>query len=291
MAKPKFLCIGGQRCGTTRLHRILNAHPEISMTQQGVGEFEKEIHYFDRFVLTHDFDWYESHFPDHGIGGEITPAYSTLSSSCVRLIHQYLPEAKIIYVVRSPVDRIWSQIRMMQSAWHSSDICNFDLLTLVRLFDSPAVHLRSDYLKTYMLWRNTFGIKNILLLTFDDLILFEGLKKTLNFLQVTSEWIPSEENASKVLSSPALEMPRELRWLCAACWLRMLEKFSEFLPSSISWLEEMRIDFDSIPNEFNEQVEEIRSIQSDAVSQRWIKMQNHQDSLFLALLAKLGRQP
>ena len=252
MAKPSFLCIGGQRCGTTRLHRILNAHPEISMTQRGVGEFDKEIHYFDRFVLTHDFDWYESHFSNHGISGEITPAYSTLSLSCVQLISQYLPEAKIVYVVRNPVDRIWSQIRMMQSAWSSSNIRDLDLPKLVKLFDSPAVRLRSNYLESFMLWRDAFGTKNMLLLTFDELILSEGLKKIFIFLQIASEWIPTEENASKVLSSPALEMPPELRWLCATCWLPMLERFSEILPSSISWLEEMRIDVDSIPNGFSE---------------------------------------
>ena len=141
-----------------------------------------------------------------------------------------------------------------------------------------------------MLWRDAFSVKNILLLTFDDLILPEGLKKIFNFLQVSSEWIPSEENASKVLSSPALAMPRELRWLCADCWLPMLERFSQILPSSISWLEEMRIDVDSIPNGFVEQVEDIRSIQRDTLSQRWIKMEKYQDSLFLALQDKHGRQ-
>ena len=253
MAKPSFLCIGGQRCGTTRLHRILDAHPEIFMTQKGLGDFNKEIHYFDRFVLQRDFDWYESHFCSDGISGEITPAYSTLSPSIVKSIREYLPEVKIIYVIRNPADRIWSQIRMMHSSWNSSALRDFNLEVLVRLFDSPAVHLRSDYLSTFTLWRELFGTENILLLAFEELMVHEGLEKIFKFLHVESQWRPSGKIASKVLSSQELDMPRELRWLCALDWLQMLEKFSKS-HYSVKWLEKMRIDMDSVPNYFMDQL-------------------------------------
>ena len=116
MGKPTFLCIGGQRCGTTRLHRVLDAHPLISMTQAGVDAMNKEIHYFDQLVLTRTLHWYEAHFLSSGLSGEITPAYSILPDQAVKAISEYLPESKIIFLVRNPLDRIWSQIRMMRSA-------------------------------------------------------------------------------------------------------------------------------------------------------------------------------
>ena len=50
MGKPTFLCIGGQRCGTTRLHRVLDAHPLVSMTQAGVDAMNKEIHYLEELI-------------------------------------------------------------------------------------------------------------------------------------------------------------------------------------------------------------------------------------------------
>lgn len=287
MAKPSFLCIGGQRCGTTRLHRILDAHPEISMTQRGVGDFNKEIHYFDRFVLTHDLDWYESHFSCHGISGEITPAYSTLDPAIVKTIGQYLPEIKIIYIVRNPVDRIWSQIRMMQSAWNSASIHEFDFKKILRLFDSPAVCLRSDYLHSFSLWQDVFGTKNILLLTFDELMLPKGLEKIFNFLQVNSNWLPPVETTAKVLSSPALDMPNELRWLCAESWLPMLDQFSALFPSALSWLVEMKSDSYSIPKDFIAQLEELRAVESDALSQQWLLSRKNQESLSLAMLNRL----
>lgn len=287
MAKPSFLCIGGQRCGTTRLHRILDAHPEISMTQKGVGDFNKEIHYFDRFVLTHDLDWYESHFSSHGVSGEITPAYSTLDACSVKLIRRYLPETKIVYIVRKPVDRIWSQMRMMQSAWNSSSLQELDLKKLVRLFDLPAVRLRSNYLSSFKLWADAFGSGNTLLLTFDELILSSGLKKLLNFLNVASDWTPPEELTSKVLSAPALEMPRELRWLCAIEWLSMMEKFAELLPPSALWLAEMKADLDSVPNYWSVHLEGIRASEKDAHDQRWLKVKEYYESLSLALLSRI----
>ena len=133
MPKPFFVCIGGQRCGTTRLHRVLNEHPDIQMTTHGLGEFNKEIHYFDQFIIQQPLKWYETHFSDHKVSGEITPAYSTLSKDCVRLVGNYLPLAKIIFIVRNPVDRIWSQIRMMKTSWNqnSADFLEFSQLFIV----------------------------------------------------------------------------------------------------------------------------------------------------------------
>ncbi|MDX1541842.1 MAG: sulfotransferase, partial [Geminicoccaceae bacterium] len=58
MSRPNFLVIGAQRAGTTLLHTILDAHPEVY-----VPRARKEIHYFDRY---HDRgpDWYASYFND-----------------------------------------------------------------------------------------------------------------------------------------------------------------------------------------------------------------------------------
>lgn len=55
-------------------------------------------------------DWYSSLF-ELGRGkiiGEITPAYSTLNSSSVAHIHKLMPELKIIFMMRNPIERAWS---------------------------------------------------------------------------------------------------------------------------------------------------------------------------------------
>ena len=287
MVKPSFLCIGGQRCGTTRLHRVLNEHPEIVMTQSGVDDFNKEVHYFDRYVLSQELDWYESHFPGYGVSGEITPAYSILNDLNVKSIKNYLPDAKIVYILRNPADRIWSQIRMMLSGWKNSEMVSIELTNLVRLFDSPAVQLRSDYLKTLNIWSNAFGAHKVLPLRFDNLLKSEGLAELLNFLQVSSNWSPSNVASAKTLSSPSLQMPQELRWLCAAQFLPMLEQLATIFPPSLPWLSDMLMDRDLTPLAFLDDVYEIRLTQELDCQKKWATSNHFRDSLALALVSRL----
>ena len=288
MSKPSFLCIGGQRCGTTRLHRILSAHPDISMTTSGVGEFNKEIHYFDRFVLEKPLRWYEKHFSDSRSSGEITPAYSTLNKASVESIKQYLPSSKILFIVRNPLDRIWSQIRMMKSGWIQHSIGDaIDLYTLVNLFDSPSVELRSDYLRTFLLWRKAYGEQSFLTLSFNELLSQAGLVKLFKFLGISESWMPSNEVSKKVLASPLLKLPNELRWLYVKRWSTMLRSFSTYYPDALTWLNQLLIDENNIPLDFLEQVREIRKRQANSTLMKWHKSNHYYDSLSMAIASRL----
>lgn len=47
--------------------------------------------------------------PEGQIAGDFTPAYSILDSTAVGKVKAVLPEAKILLLIRHPVDRAWSQ--------------------------------------------------------------------------------------------------------------------------------------------------------------------------------------
>ena len=107
-ALPDFLIIGGMRCGSTTLANILNS-------QQGVFIPElKELHYFDqRNPGIQSLKEYGQHFTDANAAqliGEATPDYLT-SSGCASRIHQDLPDAKLIIILRDPIRRAWSHYR------------------------------------------------------------------------------------------------------------------------------------------------------------------------------------
>ena len=276
MSKPSFICIGGQRCGTTRLHRILTEHPDIQMTKDGLGEFNKEIHYFDQFVSKQSLEWYEMHFLGHKLSGEITPAYSILSKDYINLIRDYLPHTKIIFIVRNPVDRIWSQIRMMKTSWRQNTTESINFHQLVSLFDSPAVELRSDYLRTYLNWTSAYGIENLLTLSFDELLTIDGLKKLFRFLGVADNWIPSYEVSKPVLASPNLNFPEDLRYLISLRWLDMLKNFSKIHPLASPWLDEITADMRKIPTNFSTKLDSVRCEQKESTKVKWKNSANHQ---------------
>lgn len=105
---PNLIVIGAARSGTTSLHSYLDLHPEISMSST------KEL---DFFVLEKNWpkgiEWYKSNFTptdETKVLGESSPSYTMchVFSGVPQRMHRFLPEARLIYILRDPIDRIVS---------------------------------------------------------------------------------------------------------------------------------------------------------------------------------------
>lgn len=105
---PDFLVIGAMKAGTTSLYRYLAAHPDIQLPA------DKEL---DFFVTEKNFakgpTWYSSHFarlPPSVRAGECSPNYSKhpMFAGVPDRIHALLPDVRLIYLVREPVERTLS---------------------------------------------------------------------------------------------------------------------------------------------------------------------------------------
>ncbi|MGF1618759.1 MAG: sulfotransferase domain-containing protein [Acidimicrobiia bacterium] len=104
---PNFLIVGSMKCGTSALFRGVVSHDDV------FGAKGKELHYFDRNYEKGP-EWYMAHFVDHGGAtavGEGTPYLS--GSPSMQLIVNDLPHAKMVAIVRQPVDRAYSHY------WHN----------------------------------------------------------------------------------------------------------------------------------------------------------------------------
>jgi hypothetical protein len=133
---PDFLVIGAQRAGTTWLHRVLQQHPALWLPPV------KELHYFDKlkrkrtwldpherrrvrpktidlwhlsYLLGRRTDrWYAWLFHKaqaRGLfAGEVTPTYAVLEEEVFRRIHRMNSDIKLAFVMRDPVDRVWSEV-------------------------------------------------------------------------------------------------------------------------------------------------------------------------------------
>ncbi|GAB3920826.1 hypothetical protein GCM10011575_17330 [Microlunatus endophyticus] len=105
---PDFIIIGAMKCGTTTLYQHLASHPGVFMSTM------KEPNFFvERRNWSRGFDWYRSLFADAEPGallGEATTNYTKSANfpGVPRLIHQHAPNAKLIYLLRDPVERIRS---------------------------------------------------------------------------------------------------------------------------------------------------------------------------------------
>jgi len=105
---PTFLIIGAMKAGTTALHEYLSNHPQIFMSSH------KELKFFVKELnWERGLDWYSRQFADAGPAlcrGESSPHYAMASryAGVPRRIASVIPEAKLIYLVRDPVDRMKS---------------------------------------------------------------------------------------------------------------------------------------------------------------------------------------
>jgi hypothetical protein len=105
-AFPNLVVIGGLKCGTTSLHHYLSLHPEIAMSRP------KELNFF---VAELNWglgrDWYMSHFERAArVRGESSPHYTNRPrfEGVAERMRSLVPEARIVYVVRDPIDRLLS---------------------------------------------------------------------------------------------------------------------------------------------------------------------------------------
>lgn len=114
--------------------------------------------------------WYTSLFEGVTVrvAGEITPAYALLGPDEVRQVHNIMPGGKIIFIIRNPIERTWSQARKggVAAAYLKGQLSESDLRAWVR---SATVALRNDYLRTIDTWRHFFPASQFLLLQFDEL--------------------------------------------------------------------------------------------------------------------------
>jgi hypothetical protein len=109
MADPKlsFVIGGAQKAGTSTLNRLFRLHPEIQMARH------KEPHFFDdeqRDWTDPSYDDLHAEFRklDSRLRGESTPI-TLYWRPAIRRLHAYNPSVKLIFVLRDPVERTFSQ--------------------------------------------------------------------------------------------------------------------------------------------------------------------------------------
>lgn len=178
---------------------------------------------------TYDDQWYLSLFEDGGnaVRGEITPSYSILDAGDIARVRMLLPDLKVIYLLRNPVDRAWSQIRF---EWTRGRFPNIGDVARVHAFiEHPAQALRSDYLRTLDLWEAAFSKKQLYVGFYDDIAAqpAELLREILAFLGVAIDLrVNPDELARKVLVSNEMPMPEEIGRYLARKYLPAVEKLS-----------------------------------------------------------------
>lgn len=179
MAKtPAFIIIGAMKCATTTLHEQLAAQPGIFMSEPKEPNFFSDEDQFSRGI-----DWYLNLFSSadsDDICGESSTHYTKLPTypETVKRLQQYLPNVKLIYVMRHPVDRLISQYIHEWTQKTVSGNLNQALKKRPELYEYS---LYSMQLEPYL---ETFGPENLLPVFFERLKQYpdQELARLCNFI-------------------------------------------------------------------------------------------------------------
>jgi hypothetical protein len=210
---PDFVVIGVQKSGTTWLTHLLRQHPEVYMP-------DREIHFFDK---VHNYrkgeEWYRRHFSDATARqtiGEKTPDYIWANGDGVeghhpdvhKNLHTHLPEAKLIVLLRNPVDRAISAVKHIIRSGRVSPRHSLDDLLVGDKHDLVSGHgvLEYGYYSKHLgAYLDLFSRSQILLLFFEEDVVEaprEGFEKALRFLDLPRseevEGIQEKVNADKM---------------------------------------------------------------------------------------------
>jgi len=254
---PDFLCIGAQKAGTSWLYHNLRHHPEIwlpplkelhyfdtkwpsdtSRSSQWNKLWSQYARHLlnraknprlaldstNRWLIRYLFQprndhWYGSLFPSDPnlVVGEITPKYAILDKDVVAHIASLMPRAKIIYLLRNPIERSWSAAAMHlenRCATHIDRASDDEIRQALNWIQPIS---RADYLKHIDLWSLHFGRENLFIGFFDELAEDPAalLRRVFDFLSVESSVDHVPACVREAINAQSYEMvpERHLRYL------------------------------------------------------------------------------
>jgi len=126
--------------------------------------------YLRLMLLPRGDKWYTSLFAPAGnrLTGDVTPYYANLPPERIACIHTLLPEARIIYLLRDPIDRLWSQAGMEQVRRNPAKTELPERIVLALLDKDLSAGL-SDYAGNLERWSSCYPVDQILVGFYDQL--------------------------------------------------------------------------------------------------------------------------
>jgi hypothetical protein len=172
-ALPDFVIIGAMKCGTSTLYSLLSEqHPHVESAAT------KELSYFD-LHFDRGVEWYRSQFPSprwkdgrRSITGEATPNYLPNPSVPERMA-QEIPQARLIVLLRNPIDRAYSHYHHRLNRWRETRSFEKAIIASIEAEKTqPPDHFgylsRGIYVDQLVSWSRFFNEEQMLVLKSED---------------------------------------------------------------------------------------------------------------------------
>lgn len=240
---PELLCIGAQKAGTSWFHTIFGDRPDVWIPpykelhffdykfveankgwigphrERGIAAARKRykkanpdyLLYLERTEtgLLDDLNWYKDVFrpaAPNQIALDVTPEYSCIPDEGVAYIAKHLPNTKFIYIVRDPLDRAVSQLKMNVSRKFQEEEPN----NWLQEGKNRVLLNRGNYQQYIPRWDNAFDRDRLLFLPFGKI-----KQDPIGLLRQVERFMGMEERvyekAERVIhKTPEIAVPQEV---------------------------------------------------------------------------------
>ena len=217
MNKPNLFLIGAMKSGSTTLHELLAEHPQICMSEP------KEPCYFVDQALLKDMwpEMWRMEFwrseaayldlfkgkPDALYRGESSTDYSKLPkvAGVVDRLAAYNPEARIVYIMRDPVERTISHY------WHMAEHRGETRAPMDAILHDPHYTEVSNYAMQLRPYLEHFGRERVMVLTFEELTRnpVPTVQSVFAWLGVDTGFVPADTQSARNATPKEVTQRRE----------------------------------------------------------------------------------
>ena len=232
--KVDFFIVGAPKAGTTSLYHYLNEHPQVVMSSQKEPDYfsdnaihEQGMYYGKNRVNT--LDKYESLFAqkESVVYGEGSVSY-LFYDNVAEDIKKYNPNAKIIIMLRNPIERAFSHYLMDYRLGLIND--SFENIIAKKsnhknahLFYKQYIEV-SKYAKQIQRYLDFFEKENILFIDYDDFK--KNVSKTVdqvyNFLNISTNFAADVSTKYNTFTMPK---NKGIRFIYSFVFLRKILTF------------------------------------------------------------------
>jgi hypothetical protein len=245
---PKFIPFSWLRFAPIRSVRSWTCS-RLERDRLKVKQSEQSQEWYEKYYFSvRTWAWYNSLFtPNSGqLSGEATPRYATISHLKIHRIRNCIPNIKIIYILRDPIDRMWSDVAMFHTKrFGAHGIETADEKRVLKFLTSHSNLNHSRYFQNLKKWKNIIGQEQVFVGFQDQILLAPDLllRDIFNFLGVDSDFQTQAELTSRKINANIYpEIPQQIEKILASHLIQDMDQLHKLLPNSytLKWLERAR---------------------------------------------------
>lgn len=228
-----------------RRKKVLKYHRDEIFSIKPPGQYIWDIYYLLYPVMNDR--WYQNLFrPGNGkLKIDMAPSCMRQPYEGIKHIYERMPEAKLLFAMRNPIDRTWSHAKQLYMRNQGRALSSISKEEFFSFFEKPNQFINSQYVDTIERWLKVYPEKQIFIYFFEDILQrpMDLLREICSFLD-----LPFEESFFEATyKSPQnftgnRDIPNDLKYYLAEKYQQeIIKTHQKWGGPTDSWINELNL--------------------------------------------------